>query len=73
MKEKIYGEGDLVPYEIQKKEHFNGIEFLEKYKLIVKPTNDPASPEYQFSCEISLHEKTGRVNQVIIRNMGPKT
>lgn len=41
---------------------FNEGEFLEEYKL----RDTPEKPEYKFSCEVELNEKTGRVSRVTI-------
>lgn len=48
---------------------FDGTEFIEKYKL----RNDPTSPEYRFSCEVTLNNTTGRVNTVTITSKGTET
>lgn len=46
--------------------NFNGVEFIEKYKL----RDIPTAPQYKFSCTVTLSEKTGKVNTVTITNKG---
>ena len=48
-----------------------GVEFLNKYKL--RTGEEPAKPEYKFSCEMTISNDTGRIDCVKITNKGERT